>query len=157
MEVALKCDRWRVTSDESREETKHARHPSPAPRHDRAFTLLEVMIASGILFLCLFAILQLLSTSLRGARILQRSTVDAGMLAAELSLTNKLTEGTESGDFGKLYPDFHWTRNIQEASTNGLFEVDFIVYRRGVQTPESHLSFLLFKPESTKVGQLNKF
>jgi len=49
-----------------------------------AFTLLEVMIASGILFLCLFAILQLLSSSLRGARILQRTTVDAGMRAGEL-------------------------------------------------------------------------
>jgi len=35
-----------------------------------AFTLLEVMIASGILFLCLFAILQLLSSSLRvGSRL----------------------------------------------------------------------------------------
>jgi type II secretory pathway pseudopilin PulG len=123
----------------------------------RAFTLLEVMIASGILFLCLFAILQLLSTSLRGARILQRNTVDAGMLAAELSLTNKLTEGSDSGDFGKIYPDYRWAREIAEASTNGLFQVDFTVYRRGVPTPESHLSILLFKPESTKVGQINRF
>jgi len=114
-------------------------------------------MAAGILFLCLFAILQLLSTSLRGARILQRSTVDAGMLAAELSLTNKLSEGSESGDFGKLYPEFRWTREVQEASTNGLFQVDFTVYRRGVPTPESHLSFLLFRPESTKVGQVNRF
>jgi hypothetical protein len=154
MKTRMANDQWRMARG------RHAKISSSDICHCKlatAFTLLEVMIASGILFLCLFAILQLLSTSLRGARILQRTAVDAGMLAAELSLTNKLTEGTESGDFGKLYPDFHWTRNIQEASTNGLFEVDFIVYRRGVQTPESHLSFLLFKPESTKVGQLNKF
>ena len=150
MEVVVKCDPWRMTSAASRRKAIFVRHA-------QAFTLLEVMVASGILFLCLFAILQLLSTSLRGARILQRSTVDAGMLAAELSLTNKLSEGTESGDFGKLYPDFRWTREIQEASTNGLFQVDFTVYRRGVPTPESHLSFLLFRPESTKVGQINKF
>jgi hypothetical protein len=157
MEIASRGVKGRVRSDESREKTRPVPHPSPATGQVRAFSLLEVMIASGILFLCLFAILQLLSTSLRGARILQRSTVDAGMLAAELSLTNKLTEGTESGDFGKLYPDFHWTREIAEASTNGLFEVDFIVYRRGVQAPESHLSFLLFKPESTKPGKMNPF
>jgi hypothetical protein len=157
MEIAMNCDKWRVTSDEWRKETNLARHSSRSTRHARAFTLLEVMIASGILFLCLFAILQLLSTSLRGARILQRTTVDAGMLAAELSLTNKLSEGTESGDFGRLYPDYHWTRDIREASTNGLFEVDFTVYRRGVQTPESHLNFLLFKPESTRPGQVNQF
>jgi hypothetical protein len=127
-------------------------------RRTSAFTLLEVMIASGILFMCLFAILQLLSTSLKNARILQRSTVDAGMLAAQLSLTNKLSEGRESGDFGKLYPDYRWTREIQEASSNGLFQVDFVVYRRtGDHGVESHLSILLFKPESTKVGQINKF
>ena len=127
-------------------------------RSARAFTLLEVMIASGILFICLFAILQLLSTSLRNARVLQRTTVDAGMLAAQLSLTNKLTEGTESGDFGKLYPDYRWTRDIQEADTNGLFQVDFVVYRRtGDHGVESHLSILLFKPESTKVGRINQF
>jgi hypothetical protein len=152
MEIAVECDKRRMTSDESREEAILARHSSPVTRHvrTRAFSLLEVMIASGILFLCLFAILELLSTSLRGARLLQRTTVDAGMLAAELSLTNKLSEGTESGDFGKLYPDYHWTREIQEASTNGLFLVDFTVYRRGIQTPESHLSFLLYKPDSVR-------
>lgn len=120
-----------------------------------AFTLLEIMIASGILFLCLFAILQLLSSSLRNARVLQRVTVDAGMLAAQLSLTNKLAEGTESGDFGKLYPDYRWTREIQEAGTNGLLQVDFEVYRRtGDHGVESHLSLLLFKPESTRVGRV---
>ncbi len=121
------------------------------------FTLLEVMIASGILFLCLFAILQLLSTSLRNARVLQRVPVDAGMLAAQLSLTNKLSEGTESGDFGKLYPDYRWTREIQEAGTNGLFQVDFAVYRRtGDHGIESHLSILLYKPESTRPGQIRR-
>ena len=123
-----------------------------------AFTLLEVMIASGILFLCLFAILQLLSTSLRNARVLQRSVVDAGMLAAELSLTNKLTEGPVPkglGGFEKLYPDYRYDGEITEVGTNGLFQVEFAVYRRtrdhGI---ESHLSILLFRPESTKVGKL---
>jgi hypothetical protein len=157
MEVRLNSGKWGVAIGESRGKTTFPCHVAHGTRHARAFTLLEVMIATGILFLCLFAILQLLSTSLKGARILQRSTVDAGMLAAELSLTNKLSEGKESGDFGKLYPDFRWEREIQEASTNGLFQVDFTVYRRGVSAPESHLSFLLFKPESTKVGQINRF
>ena len=48
-----------------------------------AFTLIEVTIAAGILFMCLFAILALLSNTLRNARSLQRTTLDAGMLAAE--------------------------------------------------------------------------
>lgn len=120
----------------------------------RAFTLLEVMIAAGILFMCLFAILELLAGTLRNARSLQHSSVDAGMLAAELSLTNKLTEGTESGDFGKLYPDYRWERTITEAGTNGLFEVDFTVFRRGSSEEKTHMSVLMFKPESTHQGRI---
>lgn len=115
-----------------------------------AFTLLEVMIAAGILFVCLFAMLGLLANTLRNARALQRAPVDAGMLAAELSLTNKLSEGSDSGDFGDMYRDYHWKREIFEAETNGLFAVDFVVYRRGHErTPESHMTVLFFRPEST--------
>jgi Tfp pilus assembly protein PilV len=113
-----------------------------------AFTLIEVMIASGILFVCLFAILGLLANTLRNARALQRKPVDAGMLAAELSLTNKLYEGSDSGDFGDDYPGYHWRSEIFSAETNGLFAVDFTVYRRGQHTPESHMTILLFRPES---------
>jgi Tfp pilus assembly protein PilV len=118
-----------------------------------AFTLLEVMIAAGILFMCLFAILALLSTSLRNARALQRTTVDAGMLAADLSLTNRLIEGTESGDFSQfgdhVYPDYRWTRQIQEVASNGLFQVDFTISpRSGRDEAVSHMSILLFRPDS---------
>jgi len=137
-----------------------SRSGGQAGRRNRAFTLLEIMIASGILFLCLFAILQLLSTSLRNARVLQRSIVDPGMIAAELSLTNKLTEGPLErglGSFEKLYPDFRYDGEITEVGTN-LFQVDFVVYRRtGDHGVESRMSILLFRPESTKVGQLNRF
>jgi prepilin-type N-terminal cleavage/methylation domain-containing protein len=116
------------------------------------FTLLEVMIASGIFFICVFAILQLLSVTLRNAHVLQRTTVDAGSLAMELSLTNQLSEGTESGDFGDLYSDYNWTRDITQIGTNGLFQADFVVYRRGISTPESRLSVLYFKPQSQMRG-----
>jgi len=120
-----------------------------------AFTLIEVMIALGIFFMAMFAILGLVSSSLRSARALQRKTVDAGMVAAELSLTNKLTEGLESGDFGDMYPDFDWTRDIYEVGTNGLFQADMIVQRRGGGPVESKLSVLLYRPESPK-GSLSR-
>ena len=47
--------------------------------------------------MCIFAILELVSSNLRNARRLQEPHVDAGSLIAELSLTNKLYEGAESG------------------------------------------------------------
>ena len=125
----------------------------PNPRIMRkslaGFTLLEVMIASGILFICLFAILGLLANTLRNARALQRVPVDAGMLAAELSLTNKLYEGKDSGNFEEPYRDFHWSQEIFQAETNGLFAVDFVVNRKGNErSPESHMTVLFFRPES---------
>ena len=121
----------------------------------RAFSLVEVMIALGIFFMAMFAILGLVSNSLRNARALQRKTVSCGMVAAELSLTNKLTEGLETGDFGDMYPDFNWTRDIYEAETNGIFQVDMIVQRRAGGAVESKMSILLFRPESPQ-GSLSR-
>ena len=70
------------------------------PARRKAFSLLEVMIAIGILFLATFAILDLVSSSLGNARRLQRPMVDASALLSQLSLTNKLVEGTYSGNLG---------------------------------------------------------
>ena len=127
-------------------------------RRSAAFTLLEVMIAAGILFICLFASLELQSNSLRSARLLQRSSMDAGLLAAELSLTNQLSEGFDSGDFGDLYPDHQWHRDIREIGTNGLFEINFTITQvSGDEGAVSHLSIQLFRPESTRVGRVGGF
>jgi hypothetical protein len=71
----------------------------------RAFSLLEVMFAVVAFCTASFAILALVSQSLDHARRLQRPMIDAGLVAAELSLTNKCIEGTASGDLGKLLGD----------------------------------------------------
>lgn len=122
-------------------------------RADEGFTLLEVMVASGILFVCLFAVLGLLANTLRNARALQRVRLDASMVAAQLSLTNKLAEGVDSGDFrdfGNAYRDLQWQTETFLAETNGLFAVDCRVFRRrGGGQPESQMTILLFRPEST--------
>lgn len=120
-----------------------------------AFTLLEVMIALAIFFMCVFSILQLVSTNLKHVQRLQRPAVDIGSLASELSLTNRLEEGGESGNFGALYPGVSWTRNITMVATNGLFQVDFFVTdstvagRVGAQTT---LSIFLYRPDSVMGG-----
>jgi hypothetical protein len=121
----------------------------------RAFTLMEVLIASAIFFMAVFVILGLVGSSLRMARSLQHKTVDAGALAAELALTNVLTEGTASGDFGNLYPDYRWTSDTEPSGTNGLYEVDYVIYRRnGDHGIESAMSILLFKPDSISFNKM---
>ncbi len=67
-------------------------YSNPARENQRAFSLMEVMIAMGIFFMSVFVILSLVSSSLQNARRLQRPMVDAAMIASELSLTNKLVE-----------------------------------------------------------------
>ena len=120
-----------------------------ARRRVTAFTLMEVMIAAGLFFLATFAILGLVSNTLRNARRLQQVKVDAGMVAAQLSLTNKLYEGVESGDFGDIYRGYSWEYEDNEVMSNGLHQVDFVVrHRVGHDEVDTHLSILLFRPES---------
>jgi Tfp pilus assembly protein PilV len=119
-----------------------------APRACRAFSLLEVMIAIGIFFMSTFVILSLISSSLANARRLQRPMVDAAMIASELSLTNQLVEITDSGDFGKLYPGYHWSSEVTEVQSNKLFRVDYIVQRDGSKEIMQRMSVLFFRPQS---------
>jgi hypothetical protein len=117
-------------------------------RSRRAFSLLEVMIAIGIFFMSCFVILSLVSSSLANARRLQRPMVDASMIASELSLTNKLVEISQSGDFGKLYPGYSWTAEINEVQSNKLFQVDYVVRDDGSKQVVQTMSVLFFRPQS---------
>lgn len=104
----------------------------------------------ALFFAIVFVLLQITSTNLKVARALQRTTVDASSLAAEISLTNQLVEGSESGDFGDLHPGYDWRREITMVGTNGLFEIRFEVYKERQREPESELVVLLFRPDSAQ-------
>ena len=125
----------------------------PPAHEQRAFSLLEVMIAIGIFFMAVFAILGLVSGALENARRLQRPMVDAGVVAGVVSLTNQLVEGSASGDLsdflGKRYQGYTWTYAIQEVGSNRLFQVDFTVQSDAPGRPVvSKLSALYFRPQS---------
>ena len=122
-----------------------------AARHRRlaAFTLLEVMIALGIFFMCIFAILEVVATNLRAARKLQDQPVDVSLLIADLYQTNKLEEGSDSGDFGDLFPGYKWENQITLMATNGLFKVEYLVtHPGGGANTEQHMTVLLWRPDS---------
>jgi hypothetical protein len=107
------------------------------------------MIAIAILFIAGFAILDLVSQNLRAARMLQQSGVTAAPLAAELTLTNKLEEGTASGNFGERHPGYTWTRELYLVGTNGLWQADFLVFGpNDRRAPISQMSILLFDGRS---------
>jgi Tfp pilus assembly protein PilV len=116
-----------------------------------AFTLIEVVVAGAVLAISLMGILLMCSTGIRTARALDRVHVDASSLAAQLSLTNRLEEGFESGDFGDMHPGYAWKREIIQVQTNGLFRVDFAVWSASdPRATESKMSILLYRPESVQ-------
>jgi Tfp pilus assembly protein PilV len=117
-------------------------------KQQRAFTLMEVMIAIAIFFMSVFVILALVSQSLANARRLQRPIVDAAMIASELSLTNQIVEANQSGDFGDAYPGYTWTADITEVQTNKLFQVDYVVQRSDNREVMQKMSVLFFRPQS---------
>lgn len=128
-------------------------HPVSATR---GFTLLEVTIASAVLAVALFAILKLCSTNIRTARALGRVHVDASSLAAQLSLTNRLEIGEDSGDFGEMHPGYTWSRRITEykvndAESTGLFLVEFEVSGNpDGRLDQSRMQMMLYRPDSVR-------
>ena len=120
-----------------------------------AFTLLEVMIAVGILFMCLFAVLALLANSLGSARKLQQHrTIDtgsvAGMIYVELVNTNQVTEGPVDVDLGDMYPGCKCDAQLTQIASNGLCQIDFLVQRGQRLELQSH--FLMYLPNMKQGG-----
>ncbi|HEU6447751.1 MAG TPA: hypothetical protein VFV23_04865 [Verrucomicrobiae bacterium] len=118
----------------------------------RAFSLLEVMVAVGIFFMGVFAILGVISSGLENARRLQRPMVDAGALAADVCATNQLVEGQWPGNLGDLlghdYDGYDYTETITEVMTNKLFRADFKITLSGSDQVVSQASVLLWRPLS---------
>jgi len=136
------------------------------------FTLIEVMIASGIFFMATFAILALVAGTLRNARSLEKNDVDIGMAASlvyETLKTNKFEEGTMQGDFGDVYPEYSFSAEwrpsdlaLSPADSPGmpanspqapaLLEANIILNRRGSPKPVDFITILVYAPNVTRNG-----
>ena len=122
------------------------------------FTLLEVMIAVGVLFMCLFAVLALLTNSLASARKLQtHRDIDtgsiAGLIYVQLTNTNSLNEGPIDVDLEEMFPGSKCNADLTLVGTNGLCQVDFDVERNQKLEAQSH--FFIYLP-NMKVGGISR-
>ncbi len=120
-----------------------------------AFTLLEVMLAIAIFFMAMFAILGLLTSGVRAASMFRNNGPTAGMILSQLSATNILIEGSQSGNFKDvpIYEGYQWAANLHEVDTNGLFQADVVV-TDSKGNPYSTMSALLYRPDSEKNNKL---
>ena len=92
--------------------------PQARRRRAAALSLIEVMVAMALFFMAVFAILGMVSNTLRNARALHQTTVDAGAIASFLAVSNRLEEGVFSGDFGDVYPEYEYSYDAM-LITNG--------------------------------------
>jgi hypothetical protein len=127
---------------------KTSRGNSP-PTSARAFSLIEVMVATTIFFMAMFSILGVLCAGIHAASILRNNGPTAGMAAGYYYVTNQIVEGNDSGDFSDIagYQGYQWRSFATEVATNGLFKMEFVVIDpHGVQS--SILDVLIYNPTS---------
>ena len=125
-------------------------------RSTAGFTLLEVMIAVGVLFMCLFAVLALTSNSLASARKIQgHRDLDAGTFVGffyvQLANTNRIDEGPADFDMKDTFPGYKMVVDCALAGTNGLWDVEYDV-AEPTRRAEVHGHFLIFNPNSKQPG-----
>jgi type II secretory pathway pseudopilin PulG len=120
-----------------------------------AFTLVEVVVAVGIFFMAMFAILGVLSQCVRSVSSLQKDSPTAGMVAAMAMANTKWEEGSDSGDFGDFYPDYTWETQTnlddeiqpgQDGAQPPVFKLQIIVKRKGELS--SALEIVHYSPDS---------
>ena len=89
------------------------RTPHPAPRAERGFTLLEVMIATAILGLTFTLAMELLATGVRSAKA-SEEYIQAALLARQKMAQVVVTSSLDgSADAGELGGGFRWVSEIQ--------------------------------------------
>ena len=94
---------------------------------DHGFTLLEIVICLGLIALVLVAVFHLQAQNLDLQSEAQFMTIATCLLQERLSqiqALEKIEEGTNSGDFGKDYPDYTYKQEVSEVpDTEILYKV----------------------------------
>ena len=148
----MKCEKYSSNSGVPDENAPGLRCPLFV-KDCLGFTLVEVMIASGILCMCLFAILALLSSSLSNARLLQKRNTDprssiAALLYDQFTHTNAVSAGSGSGDLHDLGLDYDYNWDLDQAGTNGLCELDIVVRDKShAKSEDMKMQLLIYLPQ----------
>ncbi len=119
---------------------------------NNGFTLLEVVIALGLLTTALLAVFRLQAQNIDLQYEAQFVTI-ANQLArdrvARIQASGALTEGTASGDFGEAHPDFFYREEISRVpDMDTLYKIRLsVVLERGATVKDLSLETYLFRAE----------
>jgi general secretion pathway protein I len=98
--------------------------------YDRAFTLLEVMIAMAILAITLVAVYQSQSQSISmagGSRFLTTASLLAQGRMVEVDAAGPLGITAGNGDFGEAFPDYRWQLEVTDTEIEVLKKLTLTV------------------------------
>jgi len=94
---------------------------------DHGFTLLEIVICLGLIALALMAVFHLQAQNLdlqSEAQFMTTATCLLQEKISQLQAVEKIDEGTNSGDFGKDYPDYTYKQEVSKVpDTETLYKV----------------------------------
>ncbi len=94
---------------------------------ERGFTLLEIVICLGLIALVLMAVFHLQAQNLdlqSEAQFMTTATCLLQERVSQIQAKEKIEEGTNSGDFGKDYPDYTYKQEVSMVpDTEVLFKV----------------------------------
>jgi len=109
-------------------------------------TLLEALVAAGILAGGLLAVMQAVEISIRAQHRSEVQATAAWLAEQKMEEIRKepqVAAGEDSGDFEESFPDFRWEARIAETDFEGLDEVMIVVtYEVGGREQEYVLTAL---------------
>lgn len=116
------------------------------------FTLLEIVIALGLIATALMAVFRLQAQSLdlqSEAKFITIAHQLAQDRVARIQASDTLSEGTTSGDFGEYYPDYSYREEISEMpDMEELYKIRLSVFlEREVVVKDLSLETYLFRPK----------
>ena len=120
------------------------------PRHNSAFSLVEVMVAILILGIALAGLVHGITTALASNKESELQTVAAlfaqGKIEA-LRAQDFLDDGDDEGDCGQLLPLYHWRQSVARTDIAGLHEVNVTIEHAQTKREIFSLKTMLFQPD----------
>lgn|GEM_PF-447028 len=130
-------------------------HPSRT-KHERGFSLVEVMCAILILGVGLVGLAQgvvLALSSTKDSELQTRASWIASGQIESLRADGFVTSGTTEGDCGDLMPGHQWRQTITRTDLDGLFDVKVAILNTSTGKSAFELETFLFDPPlSTSTG-----
>jgi prepilin-type N-terminal cleavage/methylation domain-containing protein len=126
----------------------------------RGFTLVEMVVATLVLAIGVAGAMSVIATATRASGVSERIQVSA-LLAqqrfSEIELdASNLTGGDQQGDFGGLYPAYHWRQSVVATEYQNLFQVNLTIIWGTPGSTEERTFTTYLRNDTDSINQQNQ-